>query len=614
MSREQLLGLVDDVDRLLGAGASAAIGNEKLQNRGRVVRDLAGKVPALAPVADAIDKVVQSDAKKASSAFLDLLVMTRQLRASLSSAGIAGDIQPPVKSGPWTTQQSVRELYPAQEQLQNIGGGREKFIREAVENNTLNDLRLVTDLIQCLDDNNYTIADMVAEKVLPKIGPGVVAEVMEGLDLQGKTAEARRLGVVCRIDKKKGLELCRQAIKEGSVAMRVKALEMLPDVVDDPDEAEKAGLELIEDKKGEVRAAAVSALRKSKSDKVLDILLDAAEDKSGEVCAQAAVALKEVPNTKASPRLLEKLEQHLEKLKDLEKEKRDFKKEAKPAAGKKAPAAGKKKAASSKATVSDEEVKLDAKIQKQIERVIWYIEVLSGRKDTECSKVAADLMPLARHNRADIRTAAVRALGGVVKAHADVMPAIIDSLEDTNANLQQAALEALQRMTPAEREPAVTKIMDLVKKSKVQSQTKYLAYQILPQHMATRGKEVLALMKEALGSKDHWLLHTVIQAVSEIGPAATSLLPEMIDSIKRGAHYGYMNVFAKVDPEGTIVLPELLGMLKNKKLKGHWYMIMHILGEYGAKATSAVPILQQILLEDDSYIGHWAENTLRRIS
>lgn len=91
MPHEQLLALATDVDRLLAAGAATATGNDTLRRRAGVLRDLGRKVPALNAVADAAERVVQASPKKATPAVLDLVTTMRQVRASLSTAGVLGE-------------------------------------------------------------------------------------------------------------------------------------------------------------------------------------------------------------------------------------------------------------------------------------------------------------------------------------------------------------------------------------------------------------------------------------------------------------------------------------------------------------------------------------------
>src|SRR5690242_12364625 len=103
MPRDQLLGLVADVDRLLAAGATAAVGNDGLSRRGRTLRELGQKVAALQPVADAVQRVTTASTREAGRAFLDLVVIARQLRGSLAGTGPEGPLQVIESSDSWQT-------------------------------------------------------------------------------------------------------------------------------------------------------------------------------------------------------------------------------------------------------------------------------------------------------------------------------------------------------------------------------------------------------------------------------------------------------------------------------------------------------------------------------
>src|SRR4051794_32619599 len=94
MPRETLLGLSADAERLLSAGAAAAVGNDTLRRRAEALHKLGQQVAALKPVAEAVERVTGAAPKLAGPAFLDLLQLTRQVRASLAAVGTAGDLQP----------------------------------------------------------------------------------------------------------------------------------------------------------------------------------------------------------------------------------------------------------------------------------------------------------------------------------------------------------------------------------------------------------------------------------------------------------------------------------------------------------------------------------------
>src|SRR5581483_4896158 len=165
MPREQLLGLVADVDRLLAAGATAAVGHDGLSRRGRTLRELGQKVSALQPVAEAVERVTTAGTREVGRAFLDLVVVARQLRGSLAGTGPAGELQAIEESGPWQTSMPTRDVYNTHEALATDASSA--ALKEAMEREVTGDLRLLPSVLAALESNKSSIADPVADKVLP---------------------------------------------------------------------------------------------------------------------------------------------------------------------------------------------------------------------------------------------------------------------------------------------------------------------------------------------------------------------------------------------------------------------------------------------------------------
>src|SRR5205823_1444300 len=94
--------------------------------------------------------------------------------------------------------------------------GRLEIVRSAVERSAFNDLRLIDPAIYALGDIYPELADLVAEKILPGYGPGIVPRLKTGFDVKGKKQDARRLEVMHRLDPEGTLELCKKALEEGS--------------------------------------------------------------------------------------------------------------------------------------------------------------------------------------------------------------------------------------------------------------------------------------------------------------------------------------------------------------------------------------------------------------
>jgi len=603
MAKDQLLALTTDVDRLLAAGAASAGGSETLRKRGQTLRDLSQKVPALKPVADAIDKVLQASDKQAGTAFLDLTVMTRQLRASLSGVGVDGEIKPIPRSGPWQTPRSVRDLYPLQEVLSTSGSGREEKLKEGLERKVTNDLRLLSCLLNGLEDGYAPVAEMVMEKALPALGTGIVPEVIANLDVNGKVADTRRLEDVCKLDPPTGLDLCRKAIKEGNVLMRVKAVELLPDVADKT-EAEKVGLELCKDKSGQVRAAAILALRTSSSDAALDAALDAAKDRDSNVQSAAGHTLAALPHPQTTPRLLREIDTHLTELDELKVPKKAKEEPAKT---------GSK--AKGKPAVSEAD-KVKAERANVVRRINYLVGILAERKDprggAEREEAARAVLPLVEHKETDLRETAYRALGGIGTVIPEVLPALMTVLQEGKKNeTTRVAAMALSQLPPAERAPAFDLIVKLARDSKADSQVRHVAIAMLPAHWKGHEDTILSVLRSILKEKDRAVQNSAAQALGEIGPAAQAAVPEMLKIMESGDFYfyHYNNALPKVDPEGKLAIPGLIELLSSRKSQVTW-QALHTLMQYGPKAKAAIPEVTRLLDHKEHYIQHGAQNAL----
>jgi HEAT repeat protein len=599
MAKDQLLALASDVDRILAAGASAAAGNDNLRKRGKTLRDLGAKVLALKPVADAIDKVLDAPAKQAGSSFLDLVGMTRQIRSSLTGPGVEGKLEQLPPSGPWQTPMSLRDLHPLFEALTTSGSGREEKLREGLERKATRDLRLLSPMLDSLNDGYGPLAELMTTDGLPSLGEAVAPEILAGLDVvHGKTPDTRRLQIACKLVPKKGAELCRQAIKEGSVAMRVKALELLPDV-GAKGEAEKVGLELCDDKSAEVRAAAISALRHAISDEALDKVLAATKDKSGDVSRCSSATLTEIAHPQTTPRILGIVQELLTELEAAKPEKKKKDAKAKPAA--------KGKKAAKAETVQQKRYKL-------VSQISWWLNILGERKDDHRQEAARLILPLLEHKEANLRDSALLALGGIGAVLDGVLPAIIEALKDTKKGRSQTAANALARMEPAMREPAVPTVLDLLEKAKMDNSLRRPLMSMLPPHMGKYGPRILAILQAMLGHKDQWIRYKATEALAEVGPAARGLLPELLKELEQTNYYYRLGpIFATIDPEGKETIPQLIKRLSSRKREIR-DAAMTCLRSYGAKARAAIPEINRLIAEEkEEWVRISAENTLAAI-
>jgi HEAT repeat protein len=579
-----LLGLAREVGRLLGAGAAAAAGHPGLARRAAALREPARGVPVLAAVAAAVERLTAAPGKQAAPALLDLALLTRQLRASLAAAGAEGRAEPPSASGPWQSPGAAADVYPAYEALTRSGsGGREEALGDAIRRNRVGDLRLVSALLEGLEDGSSGLAGRVAEEALPAVGKAVVPDLAARLNLRGKAADARRLLAVCKIDPLRGADLCRRALAEGSPALRVEALKRLPEV-GKPGEAEKAGLALCRDRNGDVRQAALSALRVAKSDAALDALLAALEEKDWAALRTARFALAELPHPQATARLVQGLNARVAELPP------------------KVPGKGGKKAAAAKAAARRDEL---------ISVIELYIDALGGRQDRKAAAEA--LLPLARHSEEQLRMAALTALGQLGAVTAEVVPTLAEALSDREPAVAEAAADALGNLAPEQREPALPAVLKRLEDPKLHEDVAPPLLFLLPAHVKHSGPAVLGCLRAHLKSTEFWAVDAVESALAEIGPAARPLLPDLLGQLRAGPNdWNYPHLFAAVEPDGATAVPAVLEMLRNGKpiVKVN---ALQVLARYGPRARAAEAAVGALLKDRSATVKEFARDALESI-
>jgi hypothetical protein len=166
MPREELLALAADVDRLIEAGGHAASGDERLRRRSDTLRKLSLKVPALVQVVEAVERVLESESDEVTPKLLDLLLVVRQIRASLTSAGFEGALQPVEESGPWLPAIPTSDLIALLEELQSRAASvsRRSKPRRPLQWGPGVDVRLVEPCLRSMVDEPEAICQLVVSR------------------------------------------------------------------------------------------------------------------------------------------------------------------------------------------------------------------------------------------------------------------------------------------------------------------------------------------------------------------------------------------------------------------------------------------------------------------
>ncbi|HTV43399.1 MAG TPA: HEAT repeat domain-containing protein [Candidatus Sulfotelmatobacter sp.] len=247
-----------EVRRLAIAGSPLAVGDFRLKKLIPPLEQAGAKVPVFAQVAKAINDVVNATEAESAARLLNLSTLLNAILYTQGQTSTTGDFQKleifPSKCS--TTRTTARVLKPLIEALSSSGGGRLEIIKSAVERGAFNDLRLIDPAIRALGDNYPEIADLVAEKILPAYGPGIIPRLKTGLDLKGKKHDARKLEVMHRLDPVGTLDLCKNALEDGSPEVKIAAIACLGQHED----CLPLVLEQASAKNKQVRAAALEAL------------------------------------------------------------------------------------------------------------------------------------------------------------------------------------------------------------------------------------------------------------------------------------------------------------------------------------------------------------------
>ena len=191
-----------EVRRLAIAGSPLAVGDFRIKKLVAPLEQAGAKVPVFAQVAKSITELANGTEAESAAR---LLALSTLLNAILYTQGQIGTDAPFTEMEVFATKCSstrttARALKPLIAALTNSGGGRFEIIKSACERGALNDLRLIDPAIQALGDSYPEMADLVAEKILPAYGPGIIPRLKRGLDLKGKKSDARRLKVMHQLE------------------------------------------------------------------------------------------------------------------------------------------------------------------------------------------------------------------------------------------------------------------------------------------------------------------------------------------------------------------------------------------------------------------------------
>jgi HEAT repeat protein len=333
MANETITKLGVDVERVLVAGAHLAAGDTGLARDKEAIEKMVAQLGAKAPpvlsrLAEQVGKATTAPPKEQPAELLNLAVTIAQVRAAQAQPAAAQGEAELAAAPEVVTPCNAKDLYALHDALVTKGSGRMEVIRAAIERDDTADLRLVHAAVQAMGDTYGELADAVATEIVPKFGAAIVEPVLSKLRFPGRTIDARRMKALIAVEKEQAKPLIERALQEGSPDMRQAALDGMATWLPGVPEYEPIVLAVLEkERAGDVRRAAVRALKGYSSDASLQALLDALDN--AVTLWAAGEALGGSKNPHAVDRMLERLAKAIAGMKSKGKEKGDSEKEAK---------------------------------------------------------------------------------------------------------------------------------------------------------------------------------------------------------------------------------------------------------------------------------------------
>jgi len=289
-----------EVRRLAIAGSPLAVGDFRLKKLIPPLEKAGATVPVFAQVAKAISELVDGKEAESAGRLLSLSTLLNAILYTQGQSGTPADFKEleMYSAASANTRTTARVLKPIIQALTNSGAGRFEVVKSAVDRGAFNDLRLIDPAIRALDDSFGELADLMAEKVLPTYGRGIVPLLKKNLVLKGKKSDARRLQILHQLDPEGTRELCKSALDDGSPEVKVSAVaclgkheECLPLILEQANSKNKA-----------VRVAALRALATYDREEVTKLFTELLKGKSLDILAEA---LRVVRNRQVVNSLLE---------------------------------------------------------------------------------------------------------------------------------------------------------------------------------------------------------------------------------------------------------------------------------------------------------------------
>jgi hypothetical protein len=279
-----------EVRRLAIAGSTLAVGDFRLKKLISPLEQAGAKVPVFAQVAKAIGDLVNGTEANSAEHLLALSTLLNAILYTQGQTSAGGDFVELelFVTNCTSTRTSARALKPLIAALTNAGAGRFETVKSAYDRGAFNDLRLIDPAIHALGDNYSEMADLVADKILPGYGPGIVPRLKAHFDVKGTKQDARKLTLMHRLDSAGTLALCKAALEEGTPEVKAAAIVCLGKHED----CLAMVMEQTNSKNKAVRAAALEALDEYDKPEVVKLFGELIKGKALDILARPFRAIR----------------------------------------------------------------------------------------------------------------------------------------------------------------------------------------------------------------------------------------------------------------------------------------------------------------------------------
>ncbi|NOU69004.1 hypothetical protein GC096_33840 [Paenibacillus sp. LMG 31461] len=285
MSIDILFELQHEVRRLFIAGSGMAAGDLRLQKMLPQLNKLGESAPVFKRIAQSVSQVLETGTSHSAEKLLELGTLLNSVLYTQGKTE-SPDVLTPVAAIDSTctppTSIPYRKVYPLIEALTQKGQGRMEQLRLGHEEQLFHDLRVIPAAVTALEDSYAEIPDFLQNKVIPALGAAAIPALKQQFKLDGGKGDARRLELLHRLLPVADIELVLLAAKDGSTEVRSTAIELLSDFP----EQEAFILEQVDDKKKEIRRAALFALSRLGTAEAIARLYQALNSKDQDIAIE----------------------------------------------------------------------------------------------------------------------------------------------------------------------------------------------------------------------------------------------------------------------------------------------------------------------------------------